>query len=113
MKLLTITEKDIFIYREIYYGIVKPLFKQGASQEEINTAIENNPYDWELGKFLLFNRIDLLQRLGKMKSDSFLETGEELNIKIVNSENPCAEIGTLAYTFLPELKCPLRTEQKD
>ena len=93
-----ITEQDVIEYRDLYYGIVKPLLMKFASEDEISAAII--AFGWEPHRFRAFQMLDLAQRMNKLSG----KTGRMINVEGISS--------ILAGTQ-PELKCPIRTTQID
>lgn len=93
-----ITERVVYVYREIYYEHVKPLLKMGISDPELIQMFIQGPLD-ELGMtiemFRALQIVDLMQRMSKYDNVKF--AGLNIEPEALNS--------TL------ELKCPLRTEE--
>ncbi len=99
---MKITERDVIVYREIYYETVKPMIKAGKTEEDIENALKYicEEFNISVEYYKALSHIDLMQRISSFKSDNIkLMSGEEY-VNLRNVEN------------LPELKCPRRTEQK-
>ncbi len=92
-----IDEVEVIVYREVYYEYVKPMLKAGKSTKEIESIILPilEGYGWTLDKFRAFQIIDIAQRMAKYN-----------NVEITGVDKKMA--GAVL-----ELKCPIRTEQKD
>lgn len=93
-----ITEREVIVYREIYYEHVKPMILAGKTQDEIEVCVNYmaEEFDMEPDRWRVLHRIDLLQRIASIHSDRLKVRGVE-NLSAVQE--------------LPELKCPRRTTQ--
>lgn len=108
-----ITEKEVFEYRELYYEYLKPILYNGVTchkkiEELLAPAL--NKFGWNADTFSSFLSLDFMQRIAKMKSETFIKTGVEPNICVkVGNE----EVSAITLSMMLELKCPIRTTQKD
>lgn len=108
--MLQITQQEVEIYRNIYYEHVKPMIKGGCTLDEIDEVLISitDQYGWTIQKYREFQFIDLLQRIEHLKEVERL-SGRPLRINVMNGEE---EVSTAkAYDF-PELRCPIRSEEK-
>ncbi len=110
-----ITDQDVFEYREIYYEHVKPIFKAwgvlGMKISELAPLLSPilEKYGWSFEKYQAFGSIDFAQRLSRMKSESFVKTGTEPSMKVIAGD---VELDSISMSRIPELRCPIRSEQK-
>lgn len=107
---MEINDATIAIYRDVYYEHEKPLLKSGTSEEEITKALLPVlvMYGWTLDIYFGFKYIDLMQRLTYITDIQKLK-GRKLNIHFVAGDE---EIDyTKSYKY-PELRCPIRSEEK-
>jgi hypothetical protein len=105
-----ITQKEVEIYRDVYYNHVKPLLKKGASSEEISDTILPILvlYGWTLEIYFNFQMIDLMQRMA-YTTDIMKLQNKKINLSLrCDKENVDY---SKSYQF-PELRCPLRSEEK-
>ena len=97
-----ITDRDIFVYREIYYETVKPMIIAGKSKEEINKAIEYmcQEFEYEVEDYKIMSQLDMIQRIAEMQ--------------LVRTNISVQGLNTIKNTLnLPRIRCPRRTEQVD
>jgi len=105
--MLTITEKDVYVYREIYYEHYKRLLEiwDGTSDSPFSDWLlpAIMAYNWTPEKYYQFSTLDLTQRFtnkDNIKPDFKFSFGDK-------------KIDAPTFITLPELKCPRRTTQKD
>ena len=110
------TEQDVFVYREIYYEHMKPILRArnvfGMHQAEMEPLLAPalEKYGWSYEKYRSFMTLDIAQRVSKIKSRAMLKTGLQPDIKVVAGE---MELDSISVSRIPELRCPIRSEQKD
>lgn len=104
-----ITDKDVYIYRELYYETAKPLLRAGASQEFIKEMLTKacDEFGWTHDKYQAFSHIDLMQRIVKVG----IKYASEDRVQVRTHAGEKLE--HTATLDMPELKCPIRTEQID
>lgn len=97
-----VTERDIFIYREIYYETVKPMIYAGKSEEEINKAIEYmcEEFEYKAEDYKCMSSLDLVQRIAELQQ-------KHSNVSIQGLDD------IQGATKLPRIRCSRRTEQVD
>lgn len=100
---MKITERDVYVYREMYYEYVKPMIRANKSDIEIDKCLDYWVVEFNITKehYHALAQIDLLQRFANIKDDRamiaiFGFSKEDLK-NVLN---------------LPELRCPVRSEQK-
>lgn len=72
-----LTEKEIQIYRTLYYDHYKALAKEGMDESMIRLKMKNilNYYDWSWRRFEDYRSIDFMQRLVFEHSDAYIKNG--------------------------------------
>lgn len=108
---MEITDKEVAIYRDIYYEHVKPLMKQSKSPEEIEEAILPVLvlHGWTLEMYQAFQMIDFMQRLAYLMSTQELMGKNVPNVYMIGGTEPIDCSMACKY---PELRCPIRSEEK-
>lgn len=102
-----VTERDVYVYRELYYEHIKPLLRLGVKAEQIENICEDifKYYGWSFEKFKDFSVLDLIQRLKELRN-----YGNKVEVEVYFG----GEILTLdQFNEIPELRCPIRSEQKN
>lgn len=104
-----ITDRDVYVYRELYYETAKPLLRAGASQEFIKEMLVKacEGFGWTYDKYQAFSHIDFMQRIAKMS----IRNASENRVQVRTHAGEKLEHN--ATLDMPELKCPIRTEQID
>lgn len=104
-----ITEHDVYIYRELYYETAKPLIRAGASSSFIEEMLipRCEHFGWTLDKYRDFSSLDLMQRIASLS----IKTASEDRVFVKTTKGE--KLNYHGSLDLPELKCPIRTEQKD
>lgn len=102
-----ITDKDVYVYRELYYETQKPLMKAGASPEFIKEMLVKacEGFGWTIEKYDSFSALDLMQRIAR----ATIRTASEDKILVQTSEGK--NVKYHASLDMPELKCPIRNEE--
>jgi hypothetical protein len=93
-----ISEREVIVYREIYYETVKPMILNGKTPEEIEAGIAYVCEEFEISpkRWKILHQVDLLQRLALLNNPRLRLQGVE-SLK-----------GALS---LPTMRCPRRSEQ--
>lgn len=98
-----ITENEVTEYRDLYYGIIKPMMKRKLQGEHITDTdidLEIIAFGWSVDKYLAFLAVDCAQRMNELSA----ATGRMArSIKGVPS---------ISASLLPQLRCPERTTQR-
>jgi hypothetical protein len=105
-----VTDTDIKAYREIYYEVVKKMIYAGYLDAEIKVRVElvSEAYGISSERYYLLSDLDLLQRLARQK---FINGND--NLKFVGTDMiPIEDDEMYSVLELPELKCPLRTDER-
>jgi hypothetical protein len=101
-----ITDEDVRIYQDIYYGHVKAALdgrfcmSKAEAKEVIKPALEK--HGWTEKRYFDMAALDIMQRLSKFKSDKFIESGTEPNINIVDGNG--IAISQLSVSSMPILR---------
>ena|ERR1035437_4054768 len=97
-----VTEREVLIYREIYYETVKPMIRAGRSDHDIEAGIDYmcQEFDIPTKRYKLISKFDMLQRIAELmqKYDNVYILGNRDMNKLLN---------------IPKIRCPKRTEQQE
>jgi len=99
---MKISKEEVYAYREIYYEHIKPLLRVGTKDKVLDELLDLICPTYKISplRYRELSMIDLVQRISKMNNPK---------IKIVTSDRQ--EIDTGLAETLPELLCPIRSEQ--
>ena len=102
-----ITERDIFIYREIYYETVKPMIVSHKTAIEINFALKYMCEEFGITpqRYKVLSNVDFMQRMAKFNNKRIIVQSGTNSIVPYEHKNSLENI--------PEMKCPRRTEDRN
>lgn len=96
-----ITDRDVYVYREIYYETFKrEIVTMGITHKILDEKIKEacEKFGWTIKKYNTFRSIDGMQRIAKMR---------EKNKETKKMASPIYDV-----MEFPRLQCPIRTEDK-